>query len=71
MHVEYRVWILRLFVLLAFSVLLRAEQLPANVPQFSERLVVLENVNSPISRAVSDDYVKRRGVRHTLSIACH
>lgn len=36
----------------------------------TDRVVVLRNENSPVSRAVAEDYAQRRGVRHVLSIHC-
>jgi hypothetical protein len=36
----------------------------------AERVLVIQNANSPVSKAVAADYVRRRGVSHTLAIAC-
>lgn len=36
----------------------------------ADRIVVLLNENSPVSRAVADDYARRRGVRSVLTIRC-
>lgn len=36
----------------------------------ADRVLVIRNSNSPISLAVADDYAKRRGIRHVLTIAC-
>ena len=32
--------------------------------------MVVRNANSPVSRAVADDYARRRGVRNILSVRC-
>jgi uncharacterized protein (TIGR03790 family) len=36
----------------------------------ADRVLVVRNDTSPVSRAVADDYAKRRGVRNVLTIAC-
>jgi|SRR2546430_1158379 len=35
----------------------------------TDRVVVIRNQSSPVSRAVADDYAKRRGVRNVINIA--
>jgi uncharacterized protein (TIGR03790 family) len=73
MSVGYPIWIRligRLCLILGFSVLLRAEQPLTNTAQMADRVVVIRNMNSPVSRAVADDYVRRRLLNHTLTVAC-
>jgi uncharacterized protein (TIGR03790 family) len=36
----------------------------------ADRVLILRNTDSPVSKAIADDYAKRRGVTHTLDIAC-
>jgi len=36
----------------------------------TDHVVVIRNGNSAVSRAVADDYAKRRGVRNVVTIAC-
>ena len=59
-----------LFLLLALSSFARAQHPPATAPPIADRVLVIRNANSPISRAVADDYAKRRGISHTITIAC-
>lgn len=42
----------------------------AQNPSLISRVLVVKNTNSPISIAVADDYMKRRGVANSLSIKC-
>ena len=59
-----------LILMLSLSGLARAQQPPANEAQLADRVLVIRNTNSATSRAVADDYVKRRGISHVLTIAC-
>ena len=59
-----------LILMLGLSVLAQAQQPPENKAQMADRVLVIRNANSAISRAVADDYVKRRGISHVLTIAC-
>src|ERR1700746_1119872 len=36
----------------------------------ADRVLVLRNANSPVSRSVADDYAKRRGINQNPTIAC-
>ncbi|MDB5051427.1 MAG: hypothetical protein JWO30_4498 [Fibrobacteres bacterium] len=36
----------------------------------ADRVMVLRNTNSPVSKAIADDYSARRGVTHVLNISC-
>jgi len=36
----------------------------------ADRVVVIRNANSPISRAVADDYARRRGVHNIVTVVC-
>ncbi len=36
----------------------------------AERVLVIQNADSPVSKAVAADYVRRRGITHTLAITC-
>lgn len=36
-----------------------------------DRVVVVRNERSPVSKAIADDYAKRRGVENVVSIACN
>jgi uncharacterized protein (TIGR03790 family) len=36
----------------------------------ADRVLVVRNGNSAISKAIADDYVRRRGIRHVLTIWC-
>jgi hypothetical protein len=36
----------------------------------TDRVLVVRNANSPVSRAVADDYAKRRAVANVLSVRC-
>jgi uncharacterized protein (TIGR03790 family) len=62
------VW--RLLLILGFSVSIPAQQLPADSTPITDRVLIIRNANSVVSRSVADDYIKQRGVRHTLTIAC-
>jgi len=42
----------------------------AQNPSLISRVLVVKNINSPVSVAVADDYMKRRGVTNSLSIQC-
>jgi len=62
---RYRRKFLRLGLLVAF--------VAAHVGAFAndaDRVLVIRNANSPISRAVSDDYARRRDVHNVLNITC-
>jgi hypothetical protein len=44
---------------------------PAAAPvRDADRVLVVRNDNSPVSCAVADDYVRRRGIRNLLSVRC-
>ncbi len=47
---------------------------PCNAPgekrDIGRKVLVVRNENSPVSRAVADDYAKRRGVQNVLSVRC-
>ena len=43
---------------------------PAQPLALASRVVVVRNANSPVSESVADDYMQRRGVSNSLSIAC-
>jgi uncharacterized protein (TIGR03790 family) len=49
---------------------LHAQQPAANISQLAERVLVVRNANSPVARALADDYARRRAVTHSLTIAC-
>ena len=42
----------------------------AAVADPADRVVVVRNESSPVSRAVADDYARRRGVRNVATITC-
>src|SRR5438105_2073180 len=46
-----------------------ATSMPARGAQV-DRVVVVQNENSPISKAIAKDYVRRRGMRNIVSIKC-
>ena len=39
-------------------------------PRDADRVVVVRNENSPVSRAVADDYAQRRSVQHVVCVRC-
>jgi uncharacterized protein (TIGR03790 family) len=43
---------------------------PASAAGDADRVLVIRNGNSPISKAIADDYMERRGVSNVLEIAC-
>ena len=49
-----------------------AEPRPASRPAVrdADRVLVIRNENSPVSKAVADDYARRRAVRNVLSVRC-
>ena len=64
-------------VLVFISVLLGAlmsaalgGEMPATVPALLARVMVVRNVQSRVSQAVADDYLKRRGVRNVVDVNC-
>lgn len=42
----------------------------ATPPDQAARVLIVRNTNSPISKAIADDYSARRGVTNVLNIAC-
>lgn len=61
---------LPLALLLAFSVPARAGQPDAAAHPLAERVLLIQNANSPVSKAVAADYARRRGISHNLAITC-
>lgn len=55
---------LRHLVTLALGWLVAGPTLAETPPNDADRVVVVRNENSPISRAVAEDYVRRRGIRY-------
>ncbi|MGA2500042.1 MAG: TIGR03790 family protein [Tepidisphaeraceae bacterium] len=47
-----------------------AQDVPAAAAAMADRVVVVCNEKSPISKAIADDYAKRRGVRNVVTVAC-
>ena len=39
-------------------------------PRDADRVAVVRNENSPVSRAVAGDYAQRRGIQHVVSVHC-
>ena len=39
-------------------------------PRDADRVVVVRNENSDVSRAVAEDYAQRRGIQHVVSVRC-
>ena len=39
-------------------------------PRDADRVVVVRNENSPVSRAVADDYAQRRSIQHVVCVRC-
>lgn len=61
---------MRAVVVLAMWVsLVHAEEVAMKSPD-AARVLVMRNADSPVSCAVADDYVARRGIRHMLTIHC-
>jgi uncharacterized protein (TIGR03790 family) len=52
------------------SALIVARSGAASPARNADRVLVVRNDNSPISRAVADDYAKRRAVGNVLSVRC-
>lgn len=57
------------FLSLALVVALGAAKVNAFAND-SDRVLVIRNANSPVSRAVADDYSQRRGVHNIITITC-
>lgn len=36
----------------------------------ADRVLIIRNANSATSKSIADDYVRRRGIRHVLTISC-
>jgi uncharacterized protein (TIGR03790 family) len=60
----------RSILLLAFSMAAWIGSAAPARADLTDRVVVLRNGTSPVSRAIADDYARRRGVRNELTIAC-
>ncbi|MGD0093942.1 MAG: TIGR03790 family protein [Planctomycetota bacterium] len=59
-----------LSALLVLSLVAVAQEPAAARTDMADRVVVIRNASSPISQAVADDYVQRRGVQNVLTIKC-
>ena len=62
--------VVRGLLLMTLSIPVQAQRPPGIQAPITDRVLVLRNANSPISVAVADDYAKRRGINHTLTVAC-
>jgi hypothetical protein len=63
---------MRLQNLISLSIawLMTCAALAETLPRGADRVVVVRNENSAVSRAVAEDYAKRRGIQHVVSIRC-
>ena len=59
-----------ILLLLGLSVIVAANETPVTEPGMANRVVVIRNGKSPVSRAVADDYAQRRGISNVLTITC-
>jgi uncharacterized protein (TIGR03790 family) len=59
-----------LSIILGVAAAALAQDVPATTMDMTARVVVVRNEKSPVSKAVADDYAKRRGVRNVLTVTC-
>ena len=59
-----------LFIVLGVAGAATAQEVPATTADMAGRVVVVRNGKSPISKAVADDYAKRRGVHNMVTVTC-